>query len=92
MLHNIVTNAQLNAAGFILRKLEITNNEHKIDLDRRIDELYTEIEKDGLESVFSNFFTTCERFLDLPRKSEVKAIINRMRKIGFISGGIQSVT
>lgn len=85
MLHNIVTNAQLNAAAFMLRKLEITNNERKIDIDRRIDELFAEIEKDGLESVFSNFLTTCGRFLDLPRKCELKAIINRMRKISFVS-------
>ena len=88
MLHNIVTNAQLNAVGFMLRKLEITNNEHKIDLEKRIDELYAEIEKDGLDSVFSNFFTTCGRFLDLPRKYELAAVINRMREIKFIQNSV----
>jgi hypothetical protein len=45
--------------------------------------------------VFSSFFTTTERFLDLPRKQELKAVINRMRKIIIkgnliIESGIQS--
>ena len=83
MLHNIITPAQLNSVGFILRRLEITNSERKTDIACRIDELYLEIDREGLDCVFSTFFTNCERFLDLPRKCEVIAVINRMRKIGF---------
>ena len=46
------------------------------------------IEKEGLDTVFSSFFTTTERFLDLPRKQELKAVINRMRKIIVRAGEI----
>ena len=42
-------------------------------------------------SVFSPLaggqFTTCERFLDLPRKQELMALVNRMRKINMVKGG-----
>jgi len=83
-LHHIKSTAQLTALGFILRKLEVTNNENIIDLEKLIDFLYDEIEREGLDCVFSSFFTTCERFLDLPRKYELLAVISRMRKIAFI--------
>ena len=39
--------------------------------------------KDGLDIIYSSFFTTCERFMDLPRKYEILAVINRMRKVDF---------
>jgi predicted ABC-class ATPase len=84
-LRNIVSPAQLTALGFMLRQLEIKNNELKIDIDKCIDELYEQIEQEGLDSVFSGFFTTCERFMDLPRKFELLAVINRMRNVNFIS-------
>ncbi len=79
-LHDIVSKRQIDALGYMLRRLEISNNDKVIDLDSRIDELYAEIEKEGLDAVFSSFFTTTERFLDLPRKCELKAVVNRMRK------------
>ncbi|MDD4476242.1 MAG: ABC-ATPase domain-containing protein [Eubacteriales bacterium] len=84
-LHDVITKRQLDSLGFMLRYLEIHNNEINVDVVKRIDELYNNIEKDGLDVVFSSYFTTCERFLDLPRKCELRAVINRMRKISFIS-------
>ncbi len=80
-LHDIVSKRQLDALGYMLRRLEISNTDSVIDLDARIDELYAEIERHGLDTVFSSFFTTTERFLDLPRKCELKAVVNRMRKV-----------
>ncbi len=53
----------------------------KLDLDTHIDALYDESRKDGLDIVFSSLFTTTERFLELPRKCEMKAVVNRMRRI-----------
>lgn len=84
MLHNIVSTVQLNALGFILRKLETTASEDRININKKIDELYNIIENQGVDYVFTNFFTTCNRFLDLPRKYEVLAAINRMRNITII--------
>lgn len=84
-LHNIVSKRQLDALGYMLRMLEITNADKKIDIAKKIEELYQKIENEGLDSVFSSFFTTTERFLDLPRKQELYAVINRMRRIRTVN-------
>ncbi|MBQ7939834.1 MAG: ATPase [Clostridia bacterium] len=86
-LHDIVSPRQLDALGFLLRYLEVTNKENKIDLRRRIDELYEKMEEEGVDVLYSAFFTTTERFLDLPRKQELFALINRMRKIRLVKEG-----
>jgi len=78
-LHDIVSDRQLTALGFILRYLMISEKERTVDLNSRIDALYDRIAAEGLDTVWSSFFTTCERFLDLPRKAEVRAAICRMR-------------
>lgn len=80
-LHDIISRRQLDALGFMLRELEISVNEHKVDIRKKVDELYEKIEQNGLDFLYSSFFTTTERFLDLPRKQELLAVINRMRKI-----------
>ena len=86
-LHDIVSKRQLDALGFILRQLMVSNKEHRIDIIRKIDELYVRIEREGVDILYSSFFTTTERFLDLPRKQEVMALISRMRKIHYVHGG-----
>lgn len=80
-LHNIANPRQLDALGFMLRYLEVSNKELRLDIRKRIDELYEKIECEGLDFVYSSYFTTCERFLDLPRKIELMAVINRMRRV-----------
>lgn len=85
-LHDIVSKRQLDALGFMLRQLEISNKDHRIDIVRKIDELYAKIEAEGVDILYSSFFTTTERFLDLPRKQELLALINRMRKIHYAKG------
>jgi len=84
-LRDIITNRQLYALGYMLRYLETRNNSKIIDLSARIDELYRTIHEEGLDVVFSSYFTTTERFLDLPRKQELIAVINRMRKIKILA-------
>lgn len=84
MLHNISSVAQLNAIGFILRKMEIENKEPCIDVMKTVEKILDRIENDGLESVFTSFFTNGSRFLELPRKNEILAVINRMRKVNFL--------
>ena len=82
-LHDIVCAGQLYALGFILRKLMITQSPEAeyVDVNSAIDQLYETIYKDGLDTVWSGFFNNCERFLALPRKCELKAVINRMRGV-----------
>lgn len=83
-LNDIVTPRQLYTIGFLLRYLEISNNDSLIDIVNRVDGLYMRIYDEGLDFLYSTFFTTCERFLDLPRKSEVYQVINRMRKTKYL--------
>lgn len=86
-LHDIVSPRQLDTLGFMLRYLEVSNNDRKIDIERRINDLYARIDEEGIDFLYSSFFTTCERFLDLPRKQELMALVNRMRKINMVKGG-----
>lgn len=80
-LHDIVSKNQLYALGFMLRYLEISNNDTEIDIMGKIALLYEKMGQEGVDYVFSSYFTTCERFLDLPRKQELMALVNRMREI-----------
>lgn len=83
-LYDIVSERQLDTLGFMLRWLEVSNNDRKIDIEKRIDELYARIEEEGLDFLYSTYFTTGKRFLDLPRRLELTALINRMRKINLV--------
>ncbi len=83
-LHDIVSKRQLDALGFMLRYLMVSNNEHKIDIRSKIDELYEKTETEGVDILYSSFFTTTERFLNLPRKQELLALVSRMRKINMV--------
>lgn len=80
-MHDIVNTRQLDALGFMLRLLEISNNDSEIDLEQKFDALFARIEAEGLDTVYSSYFTTCGRFLDLPRRMELSALINRMREV-----------
>lgn len=86
-LHNIVSPRQLDTLGFMLRYLEIKNLDRKIDLQKKVDELYERIRQEGLDFLYSSYFTTCRRFLDLPRKQELFALINRMRGVRLEAEG-----
>lgn len=86
-LHDIVSPRQLDTLGFMLRYLEVSNNDRKIDIEKKVNDLYVRIDEKGIDFLYSSFFTTCERFLDLPRKQELMALINRMRKINMVKGG-----
>ena len=73
--------------GFMLRYLEVSNNDRRIDIEKEVNDMYARIDEEGIDFLYSSFFTTCERFLDLPRKQELMALINRMRKINMVKGG-----
>ena len=85
-LGNVVSQRQLDALGFMLRYLEISNMDSKIDIRDKIDRLYERIEREGLDCIYSSYFTTGRRFLDLPRKIELMALISRMKHIRFENG------
>ncbi len=82
-LNNVITIGQMDSLGFMLRRIAVNNASAKIDVSAVIDEMYYLIGEEGLDTVYSSFFTTCRRFLDLPRKQELAAVINRMRGINY---------
>ncbi len=83
-LHDIVSPRQLDTLGFMLRYLELTNADRRIDIDKKINDMYKRIDEEGIDFLYSTFFTTCKRFLDLTRKQELTALINRMRRINMV--------
>ena len=84
MLSGLITQAQRNAVGFLIRYLEVSLNETKLDVADKLKTLYRRMEEEGFDCIFSNYFTECERFMDLPRKEDVLAAVNRMRKVRFL--------
>jgi len=83
MLHNIISPAQINAIAYMLRDISLRCSlQSEIDTDAEIDAVYAKIAAEGLDAVYTNFFIN-EEWLELPRKSEVKAVISRMRNISF---------
>lgn len=65
---------------FSLEKLDQEETEPKwIMIQEEVNKLYDEIEADGLESAYSTFFTECGRWMDLPRRYELLAVLYRMR-------------
>ncbi|MBR6359571.1 MAG: hypothetical protein IKS11_07975 [Lachnospiraceae bacterium] len=90
-IHDLVCHDQRTAIGFMLRILE---NRHggdlfaapdrpTIDLAEEVDKLYAEIEQEGLDKVYSGFFPGCDRFLALPRRIDLLAVIYRMRRVKY---------
>lgn len=47
--------------------------------EKEVERLLEEMESSGLESVYAPFFTECARWMDLPRKYEILAVLSRMR-------------
>ncbi|MEG1254991.1 ABC-ATPase domain-containing protein [Clostridium sp.] len=83
MLPGITSHAQLNALAYILRFIEVKSTSETIHIEEAISEVYDQIESNGLDSIFPNILLT-ERWLELPRKIELAAAINRMRTVKFL--------
>lgn len=79
-LYNIASDAQRNGIAFVLRQMMLQLKTPSVDLDAELDRIYRRIETDGVDCIFSSFFTTVDRFIDLPRKCDVKMVVHRMRK------------
>jgi predicted ABC-class ATPase len=80
-IQQLMTDGQRQAAGFVLRYLMIREKESVFSLGERLDELMAVLEREGLDKIYSNYFTSCGRFFDLPRKQDILAVVYRMRNI-----------
>ncbi len=83
-LYNITSHAQLAAIAFLIRKIAIRNQDRTIFLYEKIQKALEEMEREGVDIVFSSFFPGFERWLELPRINEVLSVINRMKHLNFI--------
>ncbi len=82
-IHDVICREQRTAMAFMVRIIENRQHETKVDLDKEIEDLYKEIEEKGLDTVYSGFFPECERFLAIPRKCDLVALIYRMRNVNY---------
>ena len=80
-IQGLATPEMQNAAAFLIRYLMITRKPDTETLDGALELLYDRVEREGIELCYSNSFTDCSRFLDLPRMADVAAVIHRMRGI-----------
>ena len=80
---NILCQEQRTAIGFMIRLMEIRQNTEQVQLSTEVEKLYAEIAEKGLDAVYSGFFPECDRFLAMPRKCDVYAVINRMRRLTY---------
>ncbi|PEL07609.1 P-loop domain-containing protein [Bacillus sp. AFS017336] len=83
-LYNITSHAQLAAIAFLIRKIAINKQDRHILLHEKIKKALEDMERDGVDIVFSSFFPGFERWLELPRINEVLSVINRMKHLTFI--------
>ena len=74
---------ELEELAFAMRGLERRRVDNAIDIEAKILDLYAKIEQEGLNIVDTGFFTGMSRFLDLPRASELRAAIYRMRQVNW---------
>ena len=76
---------ELEALALAMRgltpKSTVGNTLPKIDIVAKIEELYAQISAEGLNLVDTGFFTAMDRFMDMPRRFELMAAVNRMRYV-----------
>jgi len=75
--------SELEALALAMRGLSPKKGsaDSETDIAAEVNELIAQINQNSLNVVDSGFFTTMERFMDVPRAFEVLAAINRMRHV-----------
>ena len=82
-LQQLMTDGQRQAVGFLLRYLMIREKEEVFSLSERLETLMLQLEKEGLDAIYSSYFTSCGRFFDLPRMQDIIAVVYRMRQLTY---------
>lgn len=78
---NIGEGDELETLALAMRGLRRNTIGREIDVAECVRELYKQIAQGSINIVDTGFFTTMSRFLDLPREYELRAAINRMRRV-----------
>ncbi|PFM63713.1 hypothetical protein COJ48_14175 [Bacillus cereus] len=66
------------------RKIAINNQDRLIFPHEKIKKALKDMEREGVDIVFSSFFSGFERWIELPRIKEVLSVINRMKHLNSI--------
>jgi hypothetical protein len=80
-IHNIASFSQLTSIGLLLRKIENATKDKSINIREVVDTYLELLESGDMDEIYSTYFTKCQRWLELPRRYEVLAIIHRMRNL-----------
>jgi predicted ABC-class ATPase len=80
-IHNIASFSQLTTIGLLIRKIENSTKDKAINIREVVDSYLELLESSDLDDIYSTYFAKCERWLELPRRYEVLAIIHRMRNL-----------
>ncbi len=80
---SLLTDAQRNAAAFILRTLMVSHRPGPLDFASELETVYERIRREGLHTVYTTFFTTMRLPMELPRPIDIEAVGFRMRRIGW---------
>ena len=82
-IQNVICQEQRTGLGFMLRLIENRQNESYVDIIKHVSALYEELDEKGLDTVYSGNFPECDRFLAMPRKIDLLALISRMRRVSY---------
>ncbi len=79
-IFSLMTDAQRNAAAFILRTVMVSHRPGPLDFASELDAVYGRIRREELHTVYSTFFTTMRLPMELPRRIDIEAVVCRMRR------------
>jgi len=85
---NTNDNNEFETLALAMRGLERKQTESEIKITARVNDLYAQIKREGLDVVDTGFFTSMNRFIDLPREYELYAAINRMRRVTWAAKSV----
>lgn len=81
-IESIISTQQATAIAFIIRAMAIKNADQSFNLMEHIDRIYSSINENGLDSVYSTYFNV-DRDMEIPNKIDVLSVISRMRSVEY---------
>ena len=82
-VEQLADSEQLTSLGYIIKFLEEKRFDGKTSIQKHVDRLYTEMEKDGFSVLFGNDGKDLPGNLAMPRRIEIFSCINRYRGLNL---------
>ena len=83
-IFSLLTAGQRTAAAFILRAVMIAHRPGPLDFEAELDAVFEKIRAKGLHELYTAFFTTMSMPMEMPRRIDMEAVVNRMRRLKWI--------